>query len=123
MANPLEFVPLETYVTNLGEKFNSVNQAKIQKGLERLDYNPLHGDMMQGPIIIAGKPVYGLRHIKIGVQGSKGGAFILYRYCKECFNNGYAVKSKITCLFCDPSKPNRIILFDVGLRGEGYKNK
>jgi len=121
MENQLEFIPLDTYLGNLS-LFHPKNQEKIKKAvIERLSFKPTHGVMLKGLIPVGGARLVGLRHMKVGVKGVKGGAYVLYRYCKECLEKGYYDKSKIRCQFCDEKEPNRIVLFDTNIRSADYK--
>ena len=121
MASQLEFIPLNTYEKNLSS-FHPKDQERIKKAVEeRLSFKPTHGFMLKGIVPVSGTNLVGLRHFKIGIKGVKKGAYVLYRYCKECLNNGYYEQSKVQCEFCDKEIKDRIVLFDVRLRGAGYK--
>ena len=121
MGNPLQFIPLERYEKNLSS-FHPKDQEKITKAIkERLPFNPIRYPMLQGGIPISGVNLTGLRHLKTGVMNAKGGAYVLYRYCKECLANKYYEKNKVRCQFCDENMKDRIVLFDVQIRSTDYK--
>lgn len=80
---------------------------------------PYRFDMLSGKIKIRGLKLDGLRHMKVGVRGVKGGAFILYRICEECKQNEYASKSGVKCEFCN-GKWKHIVLFATHIRSFGY---
>jgi hypothetical protein len=121
MVSQLEFIPLDTYQNNLS-KFKEKDRQRIEKAvIDRLSFKPNHGHTLKNVIVVSGKKLYGLRHFKVGVQNYKKGAYVLYRHCKECYNNEYYLKSKVKCQFCDSNKLDRIVLFDVRPRGVGYK--
>jgi hypothetical protein len=120
MGNQLEFIPLDIYEKNLNS-YHPNNQEKIKKAVEeRLSFNPKHGQMLIGKQTVSGAKLIGLRHFKIGIKGVKKGAVVYYRYCKECLENSYYLRSDVQCQFCDKEKPDRIILFLVDLRSAGY---
>jgi hypothetical protein len=122
MNPPYEIIPLDTYGKNL-EDFDKRNQEKIKTRVDDwLGYEPKRYQMLQSAIRVAGRKIFGLRHIKIGVTGHKGGAYVLYRVCEECLKNEYWKKSKLTCEFCDPNKLNRVVLFDVQPRSFDYRH-
>jgi len=121
MASHLEFIPLDTYQRNLNS-FPEKDRNRIDKAItQRLAFKPTHGHMLKGVIRVSGSKLVGLRHMKVGVSTAKGGAYILYRYCKECLQNEYYIQSKIQCQFCDKTIQNRIVLFDVNIRSKDYK--
>jgi len=120
MNTPYEIIPLDTYGKNLKD-FDKTNQIKIENRIhDWLGYEPLRYPMLGGAIRVAGRKIFGLRHIKIGVSGYKGGAYVVYRVCEECLQNEYWKKSNLSCEFCDPAKPKRVVLFDVQPRSFDY---
>ena len=121
MANHIEFIPLDTYSKKL-DSFPNKDHDRIEKAVnQRLSFKPTHGPMLQNIIRVSGSKLVGLRHMKVGVSNAKGGAYILYRYCKECLQNGYYIQSRLQCQFCDKTIQNRIVLFDVNIRSKDYK--
>jgi len=120
MTPTYEVIPLDTYGKNLLD-FDRSNQQRIRDSVtDWLGYEPQRYQMLQGAIRVAGRKFFGLRHIKIGVVGNKGGAYVLYRICEECLKNEYWKKSGVSCEFCDSSKPKRVVLFDVQPRSFDY---
>lgn len=120
MNLPYELIRVDTFEKNLKE-FKKINQQKILVRVKDwLGNDPYRYEMLKGAIVVSGKKLFGLRHIKIGVEGYKGGAYVLYRICEECLKYEYWKKSNIQCLFCDSDKPKRIVLFDVQTRGFDY---
>lgn len=120
MSLPYEFRTVDTFARNLKD-FNKANQTKIiAKIKDSLGTYPNRHAMFEGPIFVAGKKLFGLRHVKVGVKGHKGGAYIAYRICEECLEHEYWKKSKVKCQFCDPKKLKRVVLFDVRPRGFDY---
>lgn len=89
--------------------------------MELLEYTPNRHGMFKGVVTVSGLKLHGLRHVKIGVKGYKGGAAAKYRICKECLENKYYERSKVKCEFCDEDEPYRVILFDILPRGFGYR--
>jgi hypothetical protein len=120
MSSEYEIIELDNFTENLKE-FDKHSRGKITEKLkEWLSHDPKRFPMLTGGIPILGRKLYGLRHIKIGVSGHKGGAYVLYRVCEECLDNGYWQQSKIKCEFCDPNKSKRNVLFDVRPRSFDY---
>ena len=116
----LEFIPLETYEKKLNS-YHPKDKEKIEKAVfERLSFNPKHGQMLIGIQTVGGAKLIGLRHFKIGIKGVKKGVVVYYRYCKECLENSYYLRSDVQCQFCDKEKPDKIVLFLVELRSAGY---
>jgi mRNA-degrading endonuclease RelE of RelBE toxin-antitoxin system len=115
-----EFIALETFEKNL-RMFSPKDIEKIKKKIvEMLSIYPQRYPMLFGKIPLRGLDFVGLRHMKIGVSGLKGGAYILYRICEECKNNGYFNRSDEKCAFCDDTKDKHVILFDVRPRSFDY---
>jgi hypothetical protein len=120
MSSEYEIVELDNFSKNLKD-FDKHSQRKITERLkEWLTYEPKRFPMLLGAIPVCGRKLFGLRHIKIGVSGHKGGAYVLYRICEECFENEYWKKSNLKCQFCDPKKTKRNVLFDVQPRSFDY---
>lgn len=118
--SPYEFIQLDTFSKNLKD-FNRSDQQKILIRIhDWLSVKPESYPMLSGAIVVSGKKIFGLRHIKIGVKGHRGGAYVLYRICCDCIEYEYWKKSKVKCQFCDPDRENRIVLFDVQPRGFDY---
>lgn len=115
------FIRVENFDRNLRD-FRKRDQERIlDKVYEMLSFNPKRYGMMKGKISIRGVKLTGLRHMKIGIKGVKGGAYILYRICQECKENKYIESSDRKCNFCDEDpNDNRIILFDIHLRSFDY---
>lgn len=89
-----EIIPLDTYGKNLRD-FDKNNRTKIEARIEDwLGYEPKRYLMLEGAIRVAGRKFFGLRHIKIGIVGHKGGAYVLYRVCEECLKNEYWKKKR-----------------------------
>lgn len=114
--------PLETFSESLGHYFpNEEIQKKIMKRiLNMLSFRPRHYEMFEGPKEIRGARFAGLRHIKVGVSGIKGGAVAWFRICEECKKNNYHSISGVKCNFCDNQKGKHIVLFLVHPRGLDY---
>lgn len=121
MKSVYEIIPLDTFARNLKD-FDKSSQSKIkEKVKDWLTYDPSRYPMLEGPIPIVGKKIFGLRHVKVGVRGHRGGAYVLYRICEDCLEYEYWKKSDIRCQFCDDSKPKRVVLFDVHPRSFDYR--
>lgn len=115
-----DFIPLETFEKNL-RIFSSKDQERIKKKIvEMLGAYPYRYPSLNGSIPLRGLNFVGLRHMKVGVSGLKGGAYILYRICEECKKNGYFNRSGAKCAFCDDSKGKHVILFDIRPRSFDY---
>lgn len=115
-----EIIPLDTFWKNLKD-FDKASQTKIVERIkEWLTIQPDRFSMLKGAIPLSGKKLFVLRHIKIGVKGHKGGAYVLYRICEDCLEYEYWKKSKAKCGFCDSSKLRRVVLFDVQPRSFDY---
>ena len=113
------YIPLDTFCESL-RSFPKNDRIKIKnKCKDVICNNPYHGKMLIGKIEIKGLKFAGLRHMKVGVKGVKGGAYILYRVCEECKKNGYAVKSGVRCKFCN-GKNKHVVLFVAHIRSYGY---
>ena len=120
MNSTYEVIQLKTFLRNLHD-FDKTSQEKIIERIKDwLPYRPNRFPMLQGAIPLSGMKLFGLRHIKIGVKGHRGGVYVLYRICEECLNNEYWKKSKLRCDFCDSNEPNRVVLFDVHPRSFDY---
>lgn len=122
--NPSEnyrFIRVDNFDRNLRD-FRKRDQERIlNKVCEMLSSNPKRYGMMKGKISIRSVKLTGLRHMKIGIKGVKGGAYILYRICQECKENKYIESSDRKCNFCDEDpNDNRIVLFDIHLRSFDY---
>ena len=85
-----------------------------------LETAPDRYDMLEGKITVRGVKLAGLRRMKVGVQGYRGGAVVLYRICEECLDNRYYEKSGTKCLFCKDDEREKVVLFDTYPRGHGY---
>ena len=119
-STPYEFIPLDNFGKRLN-CFSEKNQGKMKEKIdEMLSLYPYRFPMLIGPIPVAGLRMAGLRHIKMGVKGVKGGAYALYRICEECKKYQFYEKSDGRCAFCADVKDNHIVLFDVGLRSDDY---
>lgn len=115
------FVRVDNFDRNLKD-FRKRDQERIlQKIFEMLAFDPKRYGMMTGKIKIRGLNLTGLRHMKIGIKGVRGGAYVLYRICEECRENDYFVTSDRKCDFCNEAPgDNRIVLFDIHLRSFDY---
>ena len=121
MRSKYELIPLENFTRNLGF-FHKGSQKKIWAKIEEmLSVAPYRYTMLIGKITVRGMKFYGLRHMKVGVKGIRGGAYILYRICEECKEYEYWKKSDVQCNFCDDKKGKHIVLFAVRPRSFGYK--
>jgi len=115
-----EFIPLDNFGQRL-RRFSEKDQGKIKEKIkEMLSLYPYRFPMLTGPIPLAGLRIAGLRHMKVGVSGLKGGAYILYRICEECRKHLLYAKSDAPCAFCADTKDHHIVLFDVGPRSDDY---
>lgn len=115
-----EIIPLDTFGRNLKD-FDKSSRSKIKEKIKNwLSVKPSRYPLLHGHIRVAGVKIYGLRHVKVGVRGKKGGAYVLYRICEDCLNFEYWKKSDVRCQFCDDSKPKRVVLFDVHPRSFDY---
>jgi len=120
MSSTYEIIQLHTFLKNLKD-FDKSSQAKIvERVKDWLGTAPDRFPMLKGAIPLFGKKLFGLRHIKTGVRGHRGGAYVLYRICEECLNYEYWKKSNVRCEFCDSGKPKRVVLFDVQPRSFDY---
>jgi hypothetical protein len=114
-----EPIVLEAFHENL-QTFPLEARVKIEdKCINLLCNYPYRFPMLKGEIKVKGLKFTGLRHMKVGVQGVKGGAFILYRICEECKKNDYAVQSGVKCEFCN-GKDKHVVLFATHIRSYGY---
>jgi len=77
--------------------------------------------MIRNLTTINGVKVAGLRHMKVGAKGVRGGIVVLYRVCEECLQNRYYERTGIRCQFCDENISKRVVLFTSYGRGRGYK--
>jgi len=117
---PYEFITLDNFGKRL-QRFPLKDKEKIKGKIdEMLKADPYRYPMLKGQIPIAGLHIAGLRHVKVGVSSGKGGAYVLYRICKECKKDQFYAKSDAPCAFCDGTKDNHIVLFDVGPRSDDY---
>jgi len=115
-----EIIPLDTFARNLRD-FDRRSRSKIEEKIKDwLRIKPDRYPMLHGHIYVAGRKILGLRHLKVGVKGHKGGAYVLYRICADCLEFEYWKKSDIRCQFCDESKPKRVVLFDIHSRSFDY---
>lgn len=120
MSSNYEIIQLDTFMKNLRD-FDKASQTKINERIKDcLSTTPDRFPMLKGAIPLSGKKLFGLRHIKIGVKGHRGGVYVLYRVCEECLKHEYRKKSRVTCEFCDSNKPYRVVLFDVHPRSFDY---
>jgi hypothetical protein len=117
---PYEFIPLDNFGQRLCQ-FSQDNKEGIKGKInDMLGLNPYRFSMLKGQIPIAGQRIAGLRHMKVGVSGAKGGAYVLYRICKECKEHEFYARSDTRCAFCADTKDHHIVLFDVGIRSDDY---
>jgi len=120
MSSKYEIIQLETFLRNLRD-FNKSSQTKITERIKDwLSIKPARFPMLRGAIPLSGRKLFGLRHIKIGVKGHRGGVYVLYRICEECLEYEYWKKSKTRCQFCDSNKTKRVVLFDAQPRSFDY---
>jgi len=119
-STPYEFITLDAFGQRL-QRFSQRDKEKIKgKIKDMLTLYPYRFPMLSGQIPIAGLRIAGLRHMKVGVSGAKGGAYVLYRICKECKEHEFYARSDTRCAFCADTKDNHIVLFDVGPRSDDY---
>ena len=114
-------IMVDNFNKNLRD-FRKRDQERILNKIhDMLSFDPRRYGMMKGKISIRAVKLAGLRHMKIGIKGVKGGAYILYRICVECRENNYFELSDKKCSFCDEEpEDNRIVLFDIHLRSFDY---
>jgi len=119
-STPFEFIPVKTFEHNL--KFYQRDKDRIKTKIEEmLAQNPYRYEMLKGEITVAGVNLAGLRHMKTGVSGRRGGVYVLYRICEECKKNQYMIRgSGKACEFCDDKKWRHVVLFNVRPRSAGY---
>lgn len=116
-----EFIKLDNFTTNLDKYFRRDKKRILEKLKQLLETTPNRHAMLKGVVTVAGLKLHGLRHVKVGVKGYKGGAAAKYRICEECLENKYYERSRVKCEFCDEEKPYRVVLFDILPRGFGYR--
>lgn len=116
-----KLILLDTFNESLGA-FNKKDGAKLVEKIHKmLSMNPYRYNMLKGYCTISGVKFVGLHRMKSGLTGGKrGGAYVLYRICKECKENGYYEKSDVYCQFCDEDKDNCVVLFITKPRNLGY---
>lgn len=121
MEPQYDLIPLDSYAEGL-KSFRKDARRKIERKVKRmLEANPRRYQMLKGVVKVRGLSFAGLRHMKVGVQGIKGGAYVLYRICEECRGNEYYLKSDARCKFCDDEdEDDHIVLFAVRPRSLGY---
>ena len=111
---------LKTYEESI-DRFSKKAQKRINKKIkEILVRYPYRYNMLKGVYSLRGVSLVGLRKFKTGLEGHRGGVYVLYRICKECRENRYYQKSGICCEFCDDDKEYRIVLFLARPRELGY---
>ena len=111
---------LKTYEESM-DYFPKKAQKRINKKIEEILVKyPYRYNMLKGIYLLRGISLVGLRKFKTGLEGHRGGVYVLYRICKECRENGYHQKSGICCEFCDDGKEYRIVLFFARPRELGY---
>lgn len=116
-----ELIELDTFTKNIRRYFRR-DDAKIREKLRQmLETAPDRHAMLKGQITVAGMKLTGLRHIKVGATGYRGGSVTRFRICEECLREKYYEESRVRCQFCDENKPKRVILFDIRPRGFGYR--
>ena len=120
-SEPYELIELDTFQKNI-KKYFKREEARIREGLkQKLETTPDRYQMLEGHITVAGIKLTGLRHVKVGVKGHRGGSVTRFRICEECLREKYYEKSRVRCQFCDENKPKRVVLFDIRHRGFGYR--
>jgi len=113
-------VPLKSFQESL-DSFPKRSQRKIKEKIEKmLTVDPYRYIMLKGIYTYKNVSFVGLRKMKTGVKGHRGGVYILYRICEECRKNGYYKKSGDKCEFCDDGMEKRVVLFIVRPRSMGY---
>jgi len=113
-------VELDNFADNLHKYFRKDEERIREKIKQMLETAPYRYDMLVGKITVKGIKLAGLRHMKVGVQGYRSGAVILYRICEECLENEYYKESRVKCQFCKDNEGKKIVLFDTYPRGYGY---
>ena len=116
-----ELKELDTFTRNI-RKFFKKDEARIREKLKQnLETIPNRFQMLSGQITVAGMKLVGLRHIKVGAEGYRGGSVTRFRISEECLREKYHVKSKVRCQFCNEKKPRTVVLFYIQPRGFGYR--
>jgi len=114
-------IPTDNFARNLRDFRKREQERIVEKVRTMLSFTPKRYGMMQSKISIRGVRLTGLRHMKVGIRGVKGGAYVLYRICHECRENKYFETSDQKCAFCDKDPDdNRVVLFDLHLRSFDY---
>jgi hypothetical protein len=119
-----ELIELDNFTKQFGKKLklSAKDQQKVSERIAEFEENPFRGIPMKGLILVSGMKIAGLRHEKFGVANYRGGLVVLYRICKECLAHKYYEHGKgQKCAFCDESKLNRVVLFDIYPRQDGYR--
>ena len=117
---PYELIYLDSFTDSIGA-FNKKDRKKLLKKVQEiLSFNPYRYKMLVSPFTMNGVKFIGLHKMKSGLSGSKGGAYTLYRICEECKKNGYNIKGKVFCKFCDDDKGKHVVLFISRRRGIDY---
>lgn len=120
-SEPYELIELDTFKKNIKKYFRK-DEVRIREGLkQKLETTPDRHQMLVRHITVAGMKLAGLRHVKVGVKGHRGGSVTRFRICEECLREKYYEKSRVRCQFCDENKPKRVVLFDIRQRGFGYR--
>lgn len=102
-------------------RFPEKSQKRIKNKIEEiLTKNPYRYGILTGIYKYKGLSFTGMRKMKTGLEGHKGGVYILYRVCKECRENRYYIKSGLKCEFCEDGIDKRIVLFIAAPRSSGY---
>jgi len=115
-----DILPLKSFQESL-DSFPKISQKKINEKIEKmLTTNPYRYNMLKGIYIYKEVSFVGLRKMKTGVKGHRGGVYILYRICEECRKNRYYKKSGDKCKFCNDGIEKRVVLFVVRPRSMGY---
>ena len=114
-------VELDSFVSSLSRFARNAERKVREKILDMLSTEPYRYTMLRNLTTVNGIKVAGLRHMKVGAKGVRGGIVVLYRVCEECLQNEYYVRSGIRCEFCDEDFGKRVVLFIAYPRGRGYK--
>jgi len=114
-----DIIATETSQKNLERLFDKKSCEKIKNKIqEMLRVRPYHYERLSGQKI-RGVITHGLRRMKVGVSGRRGGAVVLYMICEECRRAGHFRGNP--CSFCDNNKNKHIVILDIFPRNIGYK--
>ncbi len=119
-SNNYKIFQTETFIDSL-KPFKRDKDRIYAKIEQMLSDKPDRYERILQPITIKGVRFSGLRHMKIGIKGLKGGLVVLYRICHECLKNAYYKISQVQCSFCNEKEQKRVVLFTSYTRSHDYK--